>query len=253
MGGADSILSMSTAHHPRPATAEALRAFRDFSDLSDEAGSELPERAVILRVDAEQVLATQGSPCEYFPLVLSGRARIFTMDEDGREVTLYRLDPGDGCVLAAMCALSDAPLPGSVVVEAAGEGMLIPARILRGWVERHTFWRQYVFSLVARQLGQVLAITNELAFRRLDTRIAAHLLRSSEPDGTEVRATHQAIALEVGTRREVVSRILKEFEQAGVVSLGRGVVRLIDRPALRRQANPEPPLLAPLGEGRLVL
>lgn len=237
---------------PQTSPAETLRSFPDFTDLPEEIGPDLAERTLILKVEPGQMLAAQGSPCEHFPVVLSGRARIFTMDEDGREITLYRLQPGDGCVLAAMCSLSDEPLPGSVVIEQAGEGLLVPAKVLQRWVENHRFWRSYVFSLVARQLGQVVAVTNELAFKRLDTRIASFLLKSSASAEGEIRATHHGIAMEVGTRREVVSRILKEFEHAGILSLGRGVVRVINRQAIVARADPAG-LLASLPREKMFL
>ncbi len=215
---------------------DRLRGFPDFAKLPDETGAELQEKVSITCVSAHETLAAQGEPCLYFPVVLSGQARIFAMDEDGREITLYRLDPGEGCVLAAACSLSEEPMPGSVTVEAAGEGLFIPAALFRAWVERHTFWREYVFRLIAHQLGRVVAITNELAFRRLDTRIAALLVRQGTLN-QRLELTHQAVALELGTRREVVSRILKGFEQDGLVKLERGVIQLRDHPGLTKRAG----------------
>lgn len=213
-----------------------IRNFPDFAALPDAAGDDLVQRSRVLPVPSNKVVAVQGSPCEFFPLVLSGRARIYAMDEDGREITLYRIGPGDGCVLSAACSVSDAPLPGFVTVEVGGEALFIPAEVFRSWVEEHRFWRDYVFTLVARQLGQVVAVTNDLAFRRLDARIAAFLLNSLENDGEAVRVTHHAVAMEVGTRREVASRILKDLELDGILELGRAVVRVRDRRALAERA-----------------
>lgn len=219
-----------------------LRGFVDFEPMPEGAGQELESGARVVSVGTGEVLATQGSPCEVFPVVLSGRARIFAMDEEGREVTLYRLAPGDGCVLAAACSVSGTVLPGFVAVEEAGDALCIPSQTLSAWVDRHRFWRDYVFSLVARQLGQVVAVTNALAFRRLDARIAGYLLEGAELEGAELEAdvlhsTHHAVAMEVGSRREVVSRVLKGFEQAGIVSLERGSIRIRNREALARRAG----------------
>lgn len=228
---------------------DRLRSFRDFAEMPDEAGTELARRARVLPVNAQEMLATQGSPCTVFPLVLAGRARIFVMDDEGREITLYRLSPGDGCVLAAACSVSDMPLPGFSICEVTGEGLFIPSATLRSWIDRHSFWREYVFSLVAKQLGQVVAVTNDLAFRRLDTRIASFLLQGAERSGGVVRATHQEVALEVGSRREVVSRILKGFEQDGLLTLERGAIRVEDRRGLAARAGhglPQGPAMASL-------
>ena len=215
-----------------------LRGFTDFEPLPEGAGRELHTGARVVSVRSGEVLATQGSPCEVFPVVLSGRARIFAMDEEGREVTLYRLGPGDGCVLAAACSVSGTVLPGFVAVEEAGDALCVPSRTLSTWVDRHRFWRDYVFSLVARQLGQVVAVTNALAFRRLDARIAGFLLEGAT-DAGELRSTHHGVAMEVGSRREVVSRVLKGFEQAGIVALERGAIRVLDRQALAERAGSE--------------
>ncbi|MCB1036516.1 MAG: Crp/Fnr family transcriptional regulator [Acidobacteria bacterium] len=216
---------------------ERVQSFPDFHALPEPAARDLQAGAQVQRAGADTLLALQGAPCEFFPLVLSGRARIFVTDLDGRQITLYRLGPGQGCVLAAACSVSDEPLPGSVVVEASGEGLFIPAPVLRAWVERHPFWRSYVFSLIARQLGQVVAITNDLAFRHLDSRIAGFLLQEAAETGGVVQTTHQSLALELGTRREVASRILKSFEHDGLVRLERGAVRLLDREALQERAG----------------
>ncbi len=216
---------------------ERLQSFPDFQELPEEVARDLVRETRVQSVSTETILTVQGSPCSFFHVVLRGRARIFVTSIEGREMTLYRLGPGEGCVLAAACAVSEEPLPGSVVVEAGAEGLFIPAVTLRDWVEKHPFWRRYVFSLIAQQLGRVLAITNNLAFQHLDARIANFLLQEAEASAGIVRATHQTIALELGTRREVTSRILKRFEQDGLVRLERGAVRLLDRERLADQAG----------------
>ena len=217
---------------------ETLRGFPDFAGLPDEVAADLSEHSLVQAVPANKLLTVPGSHCEFFPVVLTGQARIYTMDEDGREVTLYRLGPGDGCVLSAACTVSDSPSPGFAVSESAGDGLFIPAALLRAWVDKRSFWRNYVFTLVARQIGKVVAVTNELAFRRLDSRIAGFLLHTLAGDGDAVRTTHQEVAMEVGTRREVASRILKDLEQDGILALGRGVIRVRDRQALSQRATP---------------
>lgn len=226
----------------KPMTDQALIArlqkFPDFAGIPDEAAAELLERTRVIHVTSEEVLATQGSPCKFFPVVLSGRARIYMMDEEGRETTLYRVGPGDGCVLAAACCVSDTPLPGFVIVEETGEALFIPSEALQAWVDRYRFWRDYVFTLVARQLEQVVAVANDLAFRRVDARVANFLLHSAGDSGGVVRATHHAVAMEVGSRREVVSRVLKTFEQDRIVALDRGAIRVRDRRGLAERAGP---------------
>lgn len=221
-----------------PLQIDRLKAFPDFRDLPEDAARGLLSHVRVTHVEADTTLVVQGSPCAYFPLVISGQARIYVTDPNAREITLYRLGPGQGCVLAAACAICDLPLPGSVDVETGGEGLFIPAPLFRDWVEHHSFWRDYAFSLIAHQLGRVLAVTNDLAFRNLDSRIAAFLLRQVGDTGDCLRITHQQLADELGTRREVTSRILKQMENEKLVRLARGQVRIVDRRGLRHRAAP---------------
>lgn len=220
-----------------PARVDSLRSFSAFQAMPNEVESDLLTGANVLSVPSGRILSSPGEQSPYYPLVMSGRARIYVTDSEGREITLYRLDPGDGCVLAATCSICNLPSPGFAVVEVGGDALLIPATTLRAWVESHTFWRDYVFSLIALQLGHVLAIVNELAFERLDTRIALFLLRNVTNGTDRVRATHQAIAHEIGTRREVASRILKQLERDGLLALERGCVRVRDQSALEKLAG----------------
>ncbi len=215
---------------------DRLRAFPDFTDIPHETATEFNREVQLFSVRSQELLAAQGSPCRHFLILLSGQARIFTMAADGREITLFHLNPGAGCVIAAACCIGGDPLPGSVTIESAGEGLYIPASVFRTWFDQHTFWREYVLKLIARQLNQVVAITNEVAFQRLDARIASFLVRQAY-NGERLETTHQSVALEVGSRRVVVSRILKEFEQEGLVTLQRGAILLRNPGALTEKAG----------------
>jgi CRP/FNR family transcriptional regulator len=215
---------------------DRLRSFPDFAPIPEQAATEIQSEVHLSAIKGQELFAAQGGQCRHFLILLSGQARIFTMSAEGREITLSHLDPGVGCVIAAACCIGGDPLPCSVTIEAAGEGLLIPPPLFRRWVEDHTFWRDYVFKLIASQLGQVVAITNELAFDRLDARIASHLVRQATR-GQRLESTHQDVALELGTSRAVVSRILKEFEQEGLVTLQRGAICLRNFGALTERAG----------------
>ncbi len=183
-------------------------------------------------------MCSQGEQCQALPLVLSGNARVFTEGENGREITLYRVFPGETCVLAISCILSGRPSPAFTMAETDGEVLALPGEVFRGWFERSQFWRTYVFAQLAERLVDVIAITNEAVFRRLDCRIASYLLEAPADPRSGIRVTHQDLAAELGSSREVVSRILKSFEHAGLVRLGRGRIRLADRQGLSAKARP---------------
>lgn len=187
------------------------------------------------RVAAHQFVAMEGDPCRALPLVLSGQARVYTMGAQGREVTLYRIAPGESCILTASCILGGQDFPAFVRTDRDTEMLIVPSDVVRTWMDRHPAWRQFVFQLIARRLATVIETVDEVTFQRLDARLAAYLLDQVErADDAAIHATHAAIAAEIGSSRAVVSRQLKAFERAGLVALGRGLITVQDAPGLRR-------------------
>lgn len=190
---------------------------------------------VVRTLPPGQVVCQQGDSCGFLPLLLSGRARVFKSAESGREITLYRIDAGDSCVLTASCIMSDIPFPALAVSATEVEAVLIPAGSVRAWMGGAAAWRRYLFGLVARRLADVIAVVEEVAFRRLDARVAAWLLEHGAGDGV-VRTTHQELAVDLGSSREVVSRILRDLENDGLIRRQRGEVVLLDTVRLKRLA-----------------
>ncbi len=171
---------------------------------------EFRQQARLRRIPAGHDVFVQGAEVEAVPLLLAGRVRVYQIGESGREVTLYRFHPGESCVLTANAALGRRTFPAIATAEEDGEAVMIPAEIFRQWVDRHPAWRGFYFELVTQRLASVMAIVDEVAFRRLDGRVAALLLERSER-GNPVRVTHQEIAAELGSSREVISRILEDL------------------------------------------
>ncbi|WP_127478083.1 Crp/Fnr family transcriptional regulator [Sulfurivermis fontis] len=190
---------------------------------------------VVRSLPPGQVVCQQGDSCGYLPLLLSGRARVFKSAESGREITLYRIDAGDSCVLTASCIMSDIPFPALAVSETEVEAVLIPAGSVRAWMGESAAWRRYLFGLVARRLADVIAVVEEVAFRRLDARVAAWLLEHAA--GGVAHTTHQELAVDLGSSREVVSRILRDLENEGMIRRTRGEILLLDRVRLGRTAT----------------
>lgn len=183
-----------------------------------------------------QSVCREGAACAHLPLVLSGTARVYKLGESGREITLYRIEPGESCVLTASCILSGRHFPAFATAETAVEALAVPARAVLDWLETSSDWRAYVFGLVARRLADVIDVVEGVAFRRMDRRLADYLLRTMGPEQAVI-ATHQQIAFDLGSSREVVSRLLKDFEQSGLVAIARGRVHLLDPPRLRVVAD----------------
>jgi CRP/FNR family transcriptional regulator len=118
----------------------------------------------------------------------------------------YRFGNGESCILTANAILNQKTFPAVAVVESEAEAVMVPADIFRDWVGRYDFWREFVFDLLAQRLSSVMSIVDEVVFRRMDARIAALLLKRHLPSG-RIQITHQEVAAELGTSREVVSRI----------------------------------------------
>ncbi len=187
----------------------------------------------------KQVLVRDGNECAFLPLVLKGTLRIYKTSETGKELTLYRIEQGESCILTATCILNGGSFPAVAEAEGATEVLLLPSRLLMNLVEEHAEWRKFVFGLYSRRLEDVLALVEEVAFHHVDARIAAYLVKSARGRQNVVGRTHAEIASELGTSREVVTRILKDFESDGLITTLRGRIRVL-RPADLKDKGTDP-------------
>ncbi len=197
--------------------------------------AEFAAAARIAPLEKGRVLLRPGSACPVILFPVAGGIRVFQTGAEGREVTLYQIDAAESCVLSASCAIGEQSFPATAVVSASGRAWAVPAVEFRAWIERHPFWRRYVFALIARRLGEVLAKLEDVAFRRVDARLAACLL-GRDDDGL-VSGTQQQLADELGSAREVVSRTLAAWRAKGLVEPGRGRVRILRPDRLREIAR----------------
>jgi CRP/FNR family transcriptional regulator len=169
-------------------------------------------------------------------LLISGVVRVYKIGESGREITLYRFGLGESCILTANAILKQIDFPAIASVEQEAEAVMIPAQVFREWVRRYDVWRDFVFDLLTQRLASVIMIVDEVAFRRMDVRIAALLLGRSQAQNP-VRITHQEIAAELGSSREVISRLLEDFSEQGLIRSGRGEVEILDINELKLRAG----------------
>jgi CRP/FNR family transcriptional regulator len=176
-------------------------------------------------------------PCSGFPLVLSGNIRVVQRYPNGREMQLYRVSPGESCVLSSSCLLGRTQYPATGTAETDVELAVIPPDAFRELVVEDSSFREYVFSLFGERLASLLALVEAITYQKLDQRLAALLVRRSK-DGPTIAATHQAIADELGSVREIVTRLLRSFEDRGYVELGRERIRVLDATALGELTRP---------------
>jgi CRP/FNR family transcriptional regulator, anaerobic regulatory protein len=197
---------------------------------------EFMNTAYLARIPAGHDVFVEGDDVEGIALLLSGVVRVYKIGETGREITLYRFSLGDSCILTANAILSQRSFPAIATVEEDAEALMIPAAAFRDWVRRYDIWREYVFDLLSQRLASVLAIVDEVAFRRMDARVADLLLQRHRP-GQIIQITHQQIAAELGSSREVISRILEDFASRQLVRSGRGTIEIVDSDLLRTRAG----------------
>lgn len=188
--------------------------------------------ATWLQVPAQTRLFEEGAACRGFPLVLSGAVQVARGSPGGRQLELYRVLPGELCVVSTAGLTGPGRLSAHGVALQATELVLLgPAGFERACA--HEGFRRFVFGSFAERLADLMALAEAVAFQRLDQRLAQSLLGR----GTPIRITHQALANELGTVREIVSRLLGRFERDGWVAIGRERIDVLDAPALRALAS----------------
>ena len=180
--------------------------------------------AQFLRAPAGAVLFDANQPCRGFPLVLQGSVRVTKNAPNGREILLYRVEPGQSCIQSGGCLLGHADYSASGVAESEVELLSVPPAQFNELLLGFEPFRRYVFGMYGERLAEVMELVEEVAFRRLDARLAQLLIRR----GPVIEGTHQQLADELGSVREIVSRLLRSFEQRGLVRIERERVTALD-------------------------
>lgn len=164
-----------------------------------------------------------------------GRLRVSQTSDTGREIVLYRVDAGDSCVLTTACMLAEEAYNAEGIAETDITAIVLPKAAFDQLVAEEEAFRKFVFSAYSRRLIDLLRVVDDVAFGQMDVRLAERLLALAG-DFKEIPATHQQLASELGTAREVISRILQEFQKREMIAQARGRIALIDKPALRKLA-----------------
>ena len=193
--------------------------------------AELGSTAGPITVPAGSVLFSENAPCQGFPLLLAGEVKVSRHSSDGRSLELYRVVPGELCLVSSACLFRSQPLSAHGVTTKATELLLIAPTVFNQWLETPAF-RNEVLGLFAERMADLTGLIDAVAFHRLDQRLAAALLGR----GQQLTITHQALADELGTVREIVSRLLRRFEREGWVTLSRERIHISDSAALRAVA-----------------
>ena len=208
----------------RSLEGQFLDAFPFFKGADEEIVREIVGKSSLVEIEAGTLLAREGQRCSEMSFHLSGEKRVYNTNDRGREITLYEVGGGEICIIQASCILAGQPV--GVFAKA-----LTPLRVLTVEADRfvdlidaHPALRNFVFSSINLVLSDIIELVDEIVFRKMDSRLMDYLIKKSEND--LLQATHQMIADDLGTAREVVSRLLKELERNGQVVASRNSVRL---------------------------
>ncbi len=211
-----------------------LQSFPPLLALELNARDILTKSARIVEAPVGTIGYSEGGACGAYVMRLAGQSRVYKMSSSGREILLYRVAAGETCVITTTCLLGNSNYPASTIVEEPIKDVIIPSPAFNHLMIDSAVFRRFVMTNYGALISDLIVLLDEVAFHSLDARLAKLLL---DANSETISRTHQLMADELGTAREVVSRQLKRFEQKGWVQLGRGHVEISNRTKLEVLAN----------------
>lgn len=199
-----------------------------FSSFSSSLIDDIEKNAVIQEFKAGHVIMRTGQYIKNTVLVLSGSIKIYREDEDGGEFFMYYLQPGQACAISMICATKNEQSQIMAKVVEDVELVMVPLPLMDKWMMQHRSWYEFVIDTYRSRFEEVLEVVNSIAFRAMDERLEFYLKRHREACGCDdLKLSHQEIATELNTSREVISRLLKKLEQRGALKLHRNHIELL--------------------------
>lgn len=191
---------------------------------------ELSEKGIYKEVEEGTQIMDIGGYIKFMPMMLHGTIKVLREDEEGNEIFLYYLDAGNLCASSLTCCMTDKRSTIRAIAESDCEFLGIPTEVMDEWMQKYKVWRNYVFNAYSTRFEELLNAVDLLAFKKMDERILQYLKTKSEVHKGQsiLQISHQQIALDLNTSREVISRILKQMENLGKVKLHRGKIELLD-------------------------
>ena len=208
-----------------------LKLYPALADLSATDFAALLDPGRQMTLPAGSQIFAEHQPCQGFPLVVEGSIKVLKQAPSGRELLLYRVRPGGSCIITSSCLLGHTDYNARGIAESSLTLLAVPVPLFSRLMREHTPFRDFVFHLFAERISELMQLVEEVAFARLDQRLAKALLAR---EAATLNLTHQQLADELGSVREIVSRLLKGFAAQGLVSLGREQVKITDRDGLQK-------------------
>ncbi|BAQ17019.1 Crp/Fnr family transcriptional regulator [Methyloceanibacter caenitepidi] len=211
--------------------ARWLTVFPELAELEPETKDTLFDVTQFQRLRRGDVAYYQGQLCRNYLMCIEGQTRVFKTSESGREIMLYQVGAGETCVLTTSCLMAGNPFPAESNVQADVLLAAVPADVFHRLMSSSQKFRNYVLSNYGDLLSSLITLVDEVAFASLDLRLARRLLAEAGDAGV-VSKTHQQLALDLGSVREVISRYISEWERVGWVRSSRGSIEVLNRSAL---------------------
>ena len=219
---------------------DSLARLPFWGDLTEQERDIVEKSAFLRRYEKGAQVHSGGQECLGLLLVLSGEIRTYLLSDEGREITLFRLYPGDLCVLSASCVLSQISFDTQLTAQQDTQVLVIPANVVARIKDTNLAARCYLYELATQRFSDVMWAMQQLLFQQLDQRLAAFLLAECRRTGSPtVAMTHEQLAQQISSAREAVARILKQFAEDGLVELKRGAIT-IRNPAGLEKLQPKP-------------
>lgn len=210
--------------------------FPTLETLEPSVRTRLLEQSAVLSVPKDSMVFGPGMKPDSLLLLLEGCVRVQQLSENGREIVLYRVRSGETCVLTTACLLAHEEYAAEGVTESDVEAVAIPRRVFDGLLASSSSFRQFVFSAYSQRITNLLHVIEEVAFQRMDVRLAQKLIALAD-ECSVVKSTHQQLAVELGSAREVISRQLQEFQRRRWIAQSRGAIELLDTEGLHQLAQ----------------
>lgn len=185
------------------------------------------ETAKLKKLRADDWMVDIGDPIVYMPLLLKGQLRILREDEEGHELLLYYIRPGETCAMSLTCCSGNAVSNVRAVAEEDTELLLLPIQIIDEWTTKYPSFKSFILKTYQRRFEELLNTIDSIAFHNLDDRLWQLLKQKSEKEGSVLKTTHQELANQLNSSREVISRLLKQMERKGKIQMGRNKITLL--------------------------
>ena len=197
--------------------------------FEDKLKQELVHVTKVYAAEPGDIIMDIGLQIKTIPLVLNGSIKILREDQDGHEIFLYYLERGDACATSIICRMKEQKSTIRAIAEDDTEYLAIPIQYSDTWFNKYPSWKSFVMNTYANRFEELLKAVDQLAFKKMDERLFKYLNDKAElHESKEIKISHQEIAFDLNTSREVVSRLLKQLEKLGEIQLGRNRINLLD-------------------------